>query len=306
MQWKQIKTLFILCFLILDVYLAVLIINKQDETEVASMDTAEKSFEQQLDSEDIAINADLPDKSFEESNVELKQKSFTEHELAFFDDIDNQQTKLIDNKLILSRFDEPVSIPDGAGSDKLTKLMKDRVPFFDDYTFGGWNEDMNVLMFFQTKNDVPIYYNQNGILLVYLDDDNDMLFYTQTMLVKQNSPTKDEPLIKPIGAIKKLFNSNRLEYGDKISDVSMGFYTRFPLEGEQVFSPTWTVTINNQNKLYVNAIENKIYPSDEVTFLTGAVTSTLEKLQTLEKDNELKAYMTAHLKNKLAMIQDSE
>ncbi|MFD1362673.1 two-component system regulatory protein YycI [Lentibacillus salinarum] len=307
MQWKQIKTLFILCFLVLNIYLLVLLINKQDESEYALPDTAESSFEQQLESENISISADLPEGDFDVPYVSLSQKSFTDDELAFFEDLDNQQAEVVNQHLILSRFEEPVAIPEDADNRLINELVESRVLSPEHYTFGGWNKDMNVLIFFQQQNELPIYYNYSGILLVYLNDDNEMLFYTETMLDDDVSPSEEQSLIEPIKAIQALFDSNRLQSGDEITDVNMGFHTRIPLEsGEQVFSPTWTITVNDEANFYVNAIENLIISSDELTFLTGAVTNTIEKIQEHDDDSELKAYMSAHLKDKLSMIQESE
>ncbi|WP_176448763.1 two-component system regulatory protein YycI [Lentibacillus sp. CBA3610] len=306
MQWKQIKTLFILCFLALNMYLLMMLINKQEESEFALPDTPELTFEEQLEAEDITISADLPEGNFSGHNLPLNQKAFTEEELTFFEDMDNQETEVIDENFILSVFENPVSIPDDADSDTISDLVKSNILLPDNYTFGSWNQDMNVLIFFQEKNDFPIYYNQSGIVLVYLNDANEMIFYTQTMLGDdKSSEREEESLIEPRRAIQTLFNGNRLENGDEITNVNMGLHTRIPLESEQVFSPTWTITVNDDESFYVNAIETRITPNDELTFLTGAVSFAIEKIQNYD-DSDMTDFVLAHLNEKLSSNQQSE
>ncbi|GGJ89771.1 hypothetical protein GCM10007063_10540 [Lentibacillus kapialis] len=306
MQWKQIKTLFILCFLILDVYLLLTFLNKQSEAEFALPDTSNSSFEEQLKSEDISISADLPSGDFSASYLSLYSKKFTDEELTFFDDKENQQAEAIDEKLILSRFDNPVSIPEDADDNLIKEVVKNSILLSNNYRFGGWNKEMNVLVFFQQKNGYPIYYNQKGIVLVYLNDDNEMIFYTQTMLGNE-SPLEEKALVEPITAIQALFDGNRLENGDEITNVSMGLHTRIPLEsGEQVFSPAWRITVNDEESFHVNAIENLIVSSNEQTFLLGAISSTIEKVQKLNKDNDMKGFVLSHLNEKLTSNQQPE
>ncbi|WP_010531302.1 two-component system regulatory protein YycI [Lentibacillus jeotgali] len=308
MQWKQIKTLFILCFLILDIYLLLMLLDKQNDAEFAMPDTSSSTFEEQLEAEDITINADLPSGNVSASYLRLNQKTFTDEELAFFENKDNQQAEVINENFILSRFENPVSIPESADSDLINELVKSNIPLSDNYRFGSWNEEMNVLMFFQQKNGLPIYYNQNGIVLVYLNDDNEMLFYTQTMLGDDESPDEEQSLIEPRTAIRALFDGNRLENGDEITGINMGLHTRKnPLQsGKQPLSPTWTVTVNDEENFHVNALENEIVSSNEQTFLLGAVTFTIEKIQTLNDDNEIKGNVLSHLNEILTANQQSE
>ncbi|TFJ91982.1 two-component system regulatory protein YycI [Lentibacillus salicampi] len=307
MQWKQIKTLFILCFLVLDIYLLLMFINKQSAAEFALPDTSDSTFAQELEAADISVSADLPSGTFSEPQLYLNQKSFTDDELAFFEDADNQQTVVMDDTFILSRFQEPVAIPDEADSSLINEIVKSNIPMADQYTFGSWNEEMNVLVFFQQKNDFPIYYNQSGIVLVYLNDDNEMLFYTQTMLGEAGSSDEEQTLNEPIKAIQAIFEGNRLESGDEITDVNMGLHTRIPLDnGERVFSPTWAITVNHEEKFHVNAIENLVVSSDERTFLTGVITFTIEKIQKLDDASEMKSFVLAYLDELLASNQQSE
>ncbi|ALX49561.1 two-component system regulatory protein YycI [Lentibacillus amyloliquefaciens] len=306
MQWKQIKTLFILCFLVLNVYLSLMLYEKETQSEYAMPETSDATLAEQLESENISISADLPNGDLNQSNLSLNQKSFTEEELSFFDDTDNQEVEVINDNFILSRFETPIAIPEDADGSIISDMVKSNLLLADNYRFSGWNTEMNVLIFFQEKNDLPIYYNQNGIVLVYLNDANEMIFYTQTMLGDDESPVEEDSLIEPMMAIRALFNGNRLQNEDEITEVNIGYHTRYPLEkGEQVFSPTWTVTVNDKENFYVNALENRIVSNDELTFLKESVSSTIERVQKLE-ESDLTEFMLSHLNQKLSSNQQSE
>lgn len=300
MQWKQIKTLFILCFLVLNVYLLFMFFDKQEASDYGVADSQTPALKELLESEDITISADLPEEELNESYISVSQKQFSDKDMEFLDGLDNQQTEVINSKMIISRFDEPVAIPEDADSSLITDLVKSRVLSPDSYTYGTWNKKMNVLVFSQKKSGRPIYFNQSGIILIYLNDENEMTSYTQTMLGKTSTPSDKESLISPMTAIEVLFQDNRLWSGDEITEVNMGFHTRIPLEsGEQLFAPTWAVTVNEEENFYVNAIENLVFSSNEETFLTDAISSTIEKVQKLPDDNELNRFIINRLESKI-------
>ncbi|SDQ05263.1 two-component system regulatory protein YycI [Virgibacillus salinus] len=301
MQWRQIKTLFILCFLILNAYLLFMFFDKLEELDYGLAENEESStFKEQLENENITISADLPEEELDKSYISVNQKSFTDEEVESLNGLDGQQSEVINGNFIVSLFEEPVTIPENADNTLISEIVKSKILLSDNYTYGTWNEEMNILVFFQEKNGLPIYYNQNGIVVVYLNNENEMIFYTQTVLGEAESPTDTESLIKPISAIQVLFDGNRLLAGDEITDVNMGFHTRIPLSsGEQLFAPTWTITVNENENFYVNAIENLVFSSDEMTFLTQYITDTTETLQELKDGNEVKEFVLNHLNTKL-------
>ncbi|RYG73359.1 hypothetical protein EU245_06620 [Lentibacillus lipolyticus] len=307
MQWKQIKTLFILCFLALDVYLLFMFFDKQQESDFGYESPGSTTLEQELESENITISAEWPEKEIKESYITAGKRTFANKELDYFSALENQEVEVLDQTLILSRFKEPVSIPDNAGDDTINELIKSRILLPENYTFGSWNKSMNTLIFFQKKKDHPIYYNQNGVIIIYLNDENEMMFYTQTMLGKAESPSEEKTLIEPMDAIKVLYDGNRIWPGDEITDVKLGFHRRIPLpSGEQSFAPTWVVTVNENENFYVNALENLAIKNDEMEFLNDVISATLENIQRLPDDNDIRDYVQNHLNEKLSSDNKSE
>lgn len=306
MQWSQIKTLFILCFLVLDVYLLFQFFDKQSESDLGVLEQRDSPIEEQLKAEDIQVPK-LPDDVSDESFLSVKPKTFTKDELKRLEDFKNQDTNVVNSNLIISEFKDPVSLPSSSSNDKIEALVKKSILFSEEYKFWNWNKDINVLIFFQEKAERPIFFNQNGMILVFLNDDNEMIFYTQTMLGEAEPRAEKKTLITPMKAIETLYKANELKSGDEISKVDIGFHTRVPLEnGIQVFVPTWKVSINEEKEYFVNAIEGFVFSGDENKFLIDVITTDIGTINQLKDQKELKENTIDQLEQRLKVINRGE
>ncbi|MEN1966560.1 two-component system regulatory protein YycI [Lentibacillus sp. N15] len=305
MQWSQIKTLFILCFLVLDIYLVIQFFDKQDKNDLDVMEQQESTIEQQLSLEDIKLPT-LPDEELEESYISVQQKKFSETDLRKINSTDNQKITVVKDTLLVSKFDKPIKIKD---SDDAKEVIMSNVMESDDYDYWDWNKDLNVIIFFQKKHDQPIYYNEKGLLLAFLNDNDEMVGYTQTMLGKENKDFDNSKklLIKPIRAIDTLYNRNELYSGEKITSAKIGYYTTQPIatSEDQTFAPTWKITVNGERNYFIHAIEGFVFPMDDVTFLKDSMTSIKGSLATIQKDKDFKNIIK-QLDMKLEMINRSE
>lgn len=300
MQWSQIKTLFILCFLILNIFLAIQFIDKQKEADVGELDSEEAPFEDRLESERIKVK-DIDTDIKEASYVKASQRDFSNTEQKELKKLKNQDAEVISNNFIISKFDDPVSLPSQLKKEDIDSFMKDYTLFPDDFEYWGRNEEMNVLIFFQKQADRPVYFNQHGLLLVYLNDDDKMSFYTQTMLDDPKSQGEKKTLNKPEQAVETLYKRNHLYPDDEVSSVKMGYYTRILSEGVQVFAPTWKVSVkeekeDKQRVYFVNAIEGLVLDSEDIDFLETAVDNITHKVRAMDGNSKMKESILAHLK----------
>ncbi|AIF45712.1 two-component system regulatory protein YycI [Virgibacillus sp. SK37] len=300
MQWNQIKTLFILCFLILDVYLLMQFMEKQERADVGVLSSQEEtSLEFKLEQEDITIS-DAEVDIEKDSYISVLRREYSDKELSQLADLDKQDVEVIDKNLIVSKFEEPIAIPEKAQSADISKLVKSHIIHPEDFTYWGWNKDRNALLFFQEKESRPIYFNENGMLLVYLNKDNEMEYYTQTMLGEAENQGDLRTLTKPMKAIEILYNANELYSEDNISNTEIGYHTRIPLaNGKQVFAPTYKITVNEERNYFINAIEGHIFASDDTEFIGDAIESTLSKIKKLEDEVEWKDSILQLLNQKL-------
>lgn len=299
MQWSKIKTLFILCFLILNIYLLIQFIDKQRESDYPILDSAdESSIEDQLKADKIKYG-DIKSEVTEATYISVLQRNFSDEELKQLAKMPNQKPAVVNSNFIVSLFNDPIEIPEKASAEDISKVVGSHTMFPEEYEYWGWNEEMNVLIFFQLKDKRPIYFNQNGLLLVYLNDKDEMVFYTQTMLGDAEPQGDLKTLNRPIQAIETLYNNHQLFYEDKISNVKIGYYARVLAEGVQVFAPTWRVSVNEDRNYFVNAIEGLVFPSDDIQFLLDTIEENLIKIRAVDGNNTIKKTILAHLEKKL-------
>lgn len=299
MQWSQIKTLLILSFLILNIYLLIQFLEKREQADLGILEHEQSSVEEQLKSESIEFDQ-LPQEEYEESYISVKPKLFNRDDLDSLNKLKKQNSIIVNKNLIISQFEDTIPVPKDSSHKDLRKLLEKTVLFEEDYIFWNWNKELNIVIYFQKEGDRPIYYNQNGLLLFFLNDNNEVIFYTQTYLGEAEPREEKRELITPLKAIEILYNQNELDFGDKVTSVNIGFHTRVPLEsGVQVFAPIWKLKVNDHKDYFINAIEGVVFSNDENEFLKEAIQSSLERIEMIEDNEVMKATLLNTLENKL-------
>lgn len=287
MQWGQIKLLLIVSFLILDIYLFVQFMEKKEAADIGILEQHTTSIEEQLKDDRITYES-LPDEEYEETFISVEQNEFVEDDLQ--DELvdKKQKSMIIQDELIVSKMKEKISINESMTDEEIEHLFSQLVYYSDEYTFWNWNKEKNVLIFFQNKFERPVYYNQNGLVLLFLNDRNEVDFYVQSMLGKAESLAEKRKLMKPMQAIETLYRANELPYDSHINNVHIGFHTRVPFESDvQVFAPIWKVKVNENMDYFVNAIEGFIFSTDEDEFLDEVIELAVNKInmeRTIPKD----------------------
>lgn len=279
-QWSQIKTLFILCFLALNVYLLFQLYEQQEKHGIID-EPVESTFEEQLEQDKIRIPESIINAGEKrESFMTVEQKRFDTKELREFDLLKNQDLSIINETLIVSVLKESLKIPDNASAEYIHEFMKRITPFHDEYALWRWDKELNMIIFFQQKKNQPIYYNGNGLLLLYLNDENEIIFYSQRMLGEEETNQEAQKLISPLRAIETIYNSGQLIFGDEIVKAEVGYHTRIhSADRVQVFVPTWKVVVNDEKYYFVNAIEGYVFSSNEHEFLSEILNEDFKNIQ---------------------------
>src|SRR5690625_1876887 len=205
MQWSQIKTLLILSFLILNGYLLVQFLEKREQADLGTLDHQQSSIEEQLKSEAIKVN-ELPEERYEESYISVKPQLFKKKDLEEVNNLVKQDLVTINKSQIMSELEKPIEVKRNKDQKYFETLIEDMVLYAEDYTFWNWDKEKNILIYFQEKEGRTIYYNQNGLLLLFLNEKNEVTFYTQTYLGKTESQEEKRELITPLTAIEILYN----------------------------------------------------------------------------------------------------
>jgi len=306
MQWGQIKVLLIVSFLILDVYLLFQFLEKKEQADYSILEEQQSTFDELLDAESIMI-PELP-KEDSETYISVKQKELADSDLTLRRDQVEQKIQLLNKQFIVSEIESPIKVDEDDSGEEMNDLLNQLALYAEEYSYWTWNEELNILIYFQNKSDRPIYYNQNGVILVYLNDDNEAAYYTQTVLGDVEKLEDKTELIQPIRAIETLYRGNQLNSGDEVTDFDLGFYTRVPYEGDvQVFAPTWKVNLNEESDYFVNAIEGFVFSTEENEFLYESVQTSIEKIKSSDMSGKsFKQDMLDLLEEKLELLESGD
>ena len=261
MDWSKTKTIFIIVFSILNVFLYSVYINNYNEEQELEV-LGESNIESDLKNANISVG-NLP--------VSTEKVTYVSGKINTFDNFDfdqvtkNQIITVSDNMIIEGTMKKPEKLE--ALNDKtLTEFLKRTVFKGEEYRLWQINKLAREATFFQVMNDKTIFYNQSATIKVYWSEKEEITKYEQTMFGSLKAVGEKSMLIKPIQAIKTIFEKGYLKDHTTISFVNLGYSTLVPLTETQVLSPTWHIRAmvpdengrKKQQDFFVNAVDNQI------------------------------------------------
>lgn len=278
-QWGQIKTLFIICFLVLNIFLVRQLLGRQEEDLSFIPET---SREEELEFNINGLNI-LSNESYTAPLLNANSFNYNEEGAGQLEDLPNQQSIVVDDHYLFSRFDEPVSI-NIEEENEYREIFSQFVFNGGSYSYWGEMESANVLVFFQ-HFEYPVFFNENALLLVQLNGDGDMTQYVQTRLVKGEEDDEEQSLIQQYDAVYRLYHhTNALQTGDEITDVNLGYHNIVSLpNGEQLLNPTWDIEVNGDDHQFINAIEGHDYSRNN-DFYADVLVEFIDLLDQAEED----------------------
>jgi regulatory protein YycI of two-component signal transduction system YycFG len=260
MDWSKIKTIFILTFLILDVYLLFQFMKIRDANKYEVI--SEASVEEKLKADDIQY-VDLPKDPIQAQYLSAKPKVFTKEEIEKL----KGQTAVLrgTGTTLFSTLEKPIQITSKFEPAELAAFLKDHVLFSDDYQYGEKSDKDKTITYFQLSENVPLYKNINGMIIFKIDEESQIVSYEQTFLEEMEKLTAKEEILPPLKAIETLHQKGMLKSKSKITKIDLGYSTLIQLAASQVLAPTWRFEVDGKESLFVNAFEGQIiqFNSDE-------------------------------------------
>ncbi|SDK22406.1 two-component system regulatory protein YycI [Sediminibacillus albus] len=291
MQWNQIKTLFILCFLILDIFLLQQFLSVIDSR--APSESNPYSSQEEVIKENIKGLDNLPGETPKDSFITFKARDFTEDDLTELTARREQDAFILsDGDLLFSQFKEPIPIEaDSTKSEKEVKVTENML-FGSEYVYWGQDEVTGALIFFQTNNSKPIYYSQSGFIAAFVNKDNEITSYIQAAL---DEVDRKEPksMISAFKAVSNLYNAGELTLDSEITEQpEVGYYSFVDLnEGQQVFIPSWDITINESKHYVVMGFEGQFSSHDNPMFIRNSIRRAQDGLRTTLLEEEDMDYL---------------
>ncbi|WP_226582227.1 two-component system regulatory protein YycI [Halobacillus litoralis] len=275
MQWGQIKLLFILSFLILDLFLLQQFLSKQQQDALGQISTVAEDIETELENADVTIaEGAIPEDVPSIPSLKSKGNAVPEEILAQVEGLDESTQEIsIEDQALKVTLDEPVEVTE----DTLVGEVSSLVPFSSQYSYWGWNKEEGVALFFQKVNDQTIYFNSGGYLLVTIADGK-ITGYVATLLtfpegesIVEDSSQSGE-MNRPWSAIENLYDYGLIRSGDEVTSMNIGYHTSYDLgldveNAPQYFAPTWKVTINGERDLFLYAFTGTVAEVKESSFI---------------------------------------
>lgn len=268
-DWSRTKTIFIVTFFVLDLFLGFQLYQKQSENQFDYISESSVKVEDQLKQMEITY-PELPSVPKKLAHIIGETYTFSDEDMKEIESDDATVRTTEDNKKLLITYDEPKPIIGTKSEAK--SLLGSQVLFSDDYVYSEYlSRKGKELVFIQTYENSPIYQKEdsiNGQIMIQLNEDGEITSFSQTYL-DTNEQGKKQEILTAIKAINQLFNKNKLARKDQITWIELGYFSL--IEGEtQVLAPTWLIEVNEERHYYVNAISGLIDdPNQESGSETG-------------------------------------
>lgn len=257
MDWNKTKTIFIIVFSILNVFLYSLYVNRYNEAQDVEI-LGETSIEERLQADNIRFENKSED-TVKESYVSGNIKVYNPEELK---PLDNQTFEIFDRTKLMSTFEEPVVIGSPEDPASLIKFVSTNVYDGTSYELFSVDGQANKAVFFQTINNRQVFFNQNAQLTVFWNEENQIIRYEQSALEELEDFEQTENLFPDERAVEVLYQRHILQPNSTIESINLGYSTLVQLTETQVFAPTWQVRVELQDgskeDYFVNAVEGKI------------------------------------------------
>ncbi|MBD7939735.1 MULTISPECIES: two-component system regulatory protein YycI [Cytobacillus] len=253
MDWSKIKTIFILTFLVLNVYLLYEYFNvvqaKEQETEFPLSST----LEEKLKDDNISYDADIF--TTEEVSGQLLRATPKEFEKDELKSLNGEDIKVDGGVEYIFDVNKPLmKVSEDFDPKELESFIQSQVLYGNEYRF--WEKKGNTITYYQTYQEKIIYQNKNAELTFFLNENNEIVSYTQTYLEAIEPIEDDQKLIKPPSeALSSLYNSGKIPPGSKVSEPELGLHTYVDMSNLQVLTPAWRFVIDGEYSLYVHGFE---------------------------------------------------
>ena len=255
MDWNKTKSIFIVVFLILNVFLYWQYLDAYNEAQRVEL-LSEKKIDSILNDENITYK-DLPLDISEAPYISAQVKTYNLNELP---KIPNVNYKLMTENQLQAIIIKPVSLGTDITTIKLTEFLQQFVYKGSEFSIWEIDVDARIATFFQNVNGHTLYYNVNGYVKIYWNVDNEIFMYEQAMLEKVTIEDKQK-IVAPLQVIDELYTENLLKTGAEIVDMKLGYSSLIQLTQGPLFTPTWEVRVKSdgeQQTFFVNAVDPKV------------------------------------------------
>lgn len=231
-------------------------LNRHNEAQNVQI-LGEKTIESELRDDNISYVA-LPNEVDTATYVSGRVKIFSEADFPYT----NQRINIKNGTDVTVTLANPIKLRTIEENNSFTEFVNMNVVNGQSYVLWEVNREEKYAIFFQRLDAIhTIYYNQNGYVKIYWNDNDEVYQYEQTMLERLENLEQIEDILSPIQVIQALYAKGLLKSNSRITQMKLGYSTVVQLTQTQVFVPTWEVRVKSadgEEEFFVNAVEGKI------------------------------------------------
>ena len=264
MDFKKIENIFLITFMLLNIYLLISFLNRSDLQHAS---TAPDQVNLIREMEQIGI--ELPNLTEEVREVYYVQADRNNLLEENIDQLENQAGSIAqDGSLYTSILSDPIEIegnPDdgftAADYDILDEFINSgAVLFGSEYTFLRYDNSENRFVYAQIVEGIPVADGTSEISLFYGSDGN-IISYQQSYagpMTTQGSPME---IITDRQAVEVLFQNNAISSNTTVRQPILTYQRTLHLEDLSMYGPMWYIPVvdaGGERVLRVDAIERTI------------------------------------------------
>lgn len=266
MDWSKAKTLLILTFLILNVYLVVQLMDRMIEPRIVATTASGKTIlkDREIDEKQLqSVSRDIGYLTAEVDTGSLAPTSSSPIKDAITS-VQNQVEWSV-------RLAKPAPLDPKAMRDAATAFVQSSINHGSDYTFWKFDNKHNEMTFVQTYKGQPLYSTPEqsrednamigpSLLVLQLNDDKEIVSYRQRHLNEVVRQAQDVTLLSASEAVIQLSEQGLFPASKRMTGHKLGYFC-LVTEGTksvQILPPTWQIELDGEELYFVNAIDGGV------------------------------------------------
>ncbi|MBA9028054.1 two-component system regulatory protein YycI [Peribacillus huizhouensis] len=256
MDWNRTKTIFIMVFLILDIFLLDQFMGKKSDNKYDYM--AQASIDELLKEENIEYTPMTKQKQ-KENYLVAKTKVFKKDDLKSLKD---QEITIVDvdRTKVVGTFKTKTKISEKLQSSEIDLFVKENIYHGEDYRYWTHDKTSNSIIYYQAFNSKLFYNNSKGKVTLFLNENKEITSYEQTYLEDIEEFNEPKEMIPPIKAIEALYLKGDIPPDSKIT-AKHGYYNSLQSNSSSssfLLVPTWRIVVDDKKDLFVNAFDGEV------------------------------------------------
>ena len=243
MNWKLTKTLFIFVFILVNIFLVIVYIDKVNKSQI---NDAEKTNEVNFQQEDIDVPKDVLNQNVKDT--ELAQITARSKDFSSYAKEHSSLNTSDSDKTLEGDIDKTVKV-----SDKNLKDIKDYISknIFNRKEYQLSDLTSHKITYEQTYRGYPIMNNSKARLTFNLINGK-ATSYKQTAMdqieIAEGSNSTKKQVITPRKAVEALYFNRYLKKRDQVLDVRLGYYSVVNETNVQLLQPNWEIKVKRKGK----------------------------------------------------------